>query len=144
MRLRIKFFDILGVHWKIRRLGGGEFMRNQYREGECLKRGAWIVCRFKGGLGKKEGGWCFWVRGGGGWFIPRCTLCMMASFQRYDCTAIVCIWVSVIKELNYRLDHIHILEFIPFHVTSFLCSIKKVVFKNFAIFIGKHLCYSFF
>ena len=39
MRLRIKFFDILGVHWKIRRLGGGEFMRNQYREGECLKKG---------------------------------------------------------------------------------------------------------
>ena len=29
----------------------------------CLKRGAWIVCRFKKGLGKKEG-IMFW-RGGG-------------------------------------------------------------------------------
>ena len=106
------------------------------------KGGAWIVCRFKGGLARKRVGGVFeWGRG---WFIPRCTLCMMASFQRYDCTAIVCIWVSVIKELNYRLDHIHILEFIPFHVTSFLCSIKKVVLKNFELFIGKHLCYSFF
>ena len=35
--------------------------------GDCLKRGAWTVCRFKGGgLGKKEGG--------GG--IPQCTLWM--------------------------------------------------------------------
>ena len=25
------------------------------RGGDCLKRGAWSVCRFKGGLGKKEG-----------------------------------------------------------------------------------------
>ena len=31
-------------------------MKNQYRGGDCLKRwGAWTVCRFKGGLGKKEG-----------------------------------------------------------------------------------------
>ena len=30
-------------------------MKNQYREGDCLKRGAWTVCQFKGGLGKKEG-----------------------------------------------------------------------------------------
>ena len=32
-------------------------MKNQYREGNCLKRGegAWTVCQFKKGLGKKEG-----------------------------------------------------------------------------------------
>ena len=30
-------------------------MKNQYSEGDCLKRGAWTVCQFKGGLGKKEG-----------------------------------------------------------------------------------------
>ena len=30
-------------------------MKNQYRLGDCLKRGAWADCKFKGGLGKKEG-----------------------------------------------------------------------------------------
>ena len=29
--------------------------KNQYRGGDCLKRGAWTVCQFKGRLGKKEG-----------------------------------------------------------------------------------------
>ena len=33
--------------------------KNQYRGGDCLKRGAWTVCRFKGGFGKKEGGGVF-------------------------------------------------------------------------------------
>ena len=37
--------------------GGRGVMKNQYREGNCLKRGegAWTVCQFKKGLGKKEG-----------------------------------------------------------------------------------------
>ena len=32
--------------------------KNQYRGGDCLKKGGgvWAVCRFKGELGKKEGG----------------------------------------------------------------------------------------
>ena len=30
-------------------------MESQYRGGDCLKRGAWTVCQFKGRLGKKEG-----------------------------------------------------------------------------------------
>ena len=34
-------------------------MRNQYRGGDCLKRGACTVCRFDGGHGKKEGGGVF-------------------------------------------------------------------------------------
>ena len=42
------------------------FTNNQYREGNCLKGGgggAWAVYWFKGGgLGKKEGGGCFWGR----------------------------------------------------------------------------------
>ena len=53
-------------------------MKNRYTRGNCLKREAWIVCRFKGrGLGKKEGvvflrewegvgGWGGWMGGGGG------------------------------------------------------------------------------
>ena len=37
--------------------GWGEFAENQYRGWDCLKReGAWTVCRFKGGFGKKEAG----------------------------------------------------------------------------------------
>ena len=35
-------------------------MKNQYIGGNCLKKGAWTVCRFKGGGG--AGG----KRGGGG------------------------------------------------------------------------------
>ena len=50
----MKNFNILGFHWKIWFLGG-EFMKKQYRRGDCLKRGALTVCRFKGGLGKKDG-----------------------------------------------------------------------------------------
>ena len=48
MELRMKNCNILGVHWKIRLLGG--------EGGVYEKGGAWAVCKFKGGLGKKEGG----------------------------------------------------------------------------------------
>ena len=34
-------------------------MENQYRGGDCLKKGAWTVCKFKRGLGKKEGAGVF-------------------------------------------------------------------------------------
>ena len=52
--LRMKNVNNMGVHWKIWFLGG--CMKNQYIGGvNCLKREAWIVCRFKRGLGKKEG-----------------------------------------------------------------------------------------
>ena len=46
----------MGVHGKIRLLGGG-FMKNQYRGGNCLKKGggAWTVCWFKGGAWQEEG-----------------------------------------------------------------------------------------
>ena len=38
----------------------GEFTKNWYKEQDCLKRGAWTVCRFKGGgLGKKDEGGVF-------------------------------------------------------------------------------------
>ena len=29
--------------------------KNQYKEGDCQKTGAWKVCRFKGGLTRKRG-----------------------------------------------------------------------------------------
>ena len=60
----MKSFDILGVHWKIRLLGG-KFTKNQDRGG-LPKRGrgggAWTVYRFKGGGKKEGGGW------GEGWY----------------------------------------------------------------------------
>ena len=54
MVLRMKSFNILRVHWKIQLLGRG-FTKNQYRGGNCLKRGAWTVSSFKGGFARKRG-----------------------------------------------------------------------------------------
>ena len=65
MGLKIKNFGVLGVHWKIRLLGG-EFTKNRYRGGDCLKReGLGQFADLRGGLARKRG-WCFWW-GGGGW-----------------------------------------------------------------------------
>ena len=50
MGVKDKKFNIMGVHWRIQFLGGV----HKYM-GNCLKRGAWTVCRFKRGLGKKKG-----------------------------------------------------------------------------------------
>ena len=46
---------------------GEGFTKNQYIRGNCLKREAWTVFRFKSGLGKKEG---VFLRG----LIPQYTL----------------------------------------------------------------------
>ena len=55
----------MGVHWKIQFLEGVH-KKPIYWGGNCLIRGggaggggAWTVCRFKGGLAKKEGGGVF-------------------------------------------------------------------------------------
>ena len=45
----MKNFNILGVHWKIRLLGGGGGSQETNIEwGIALKGGTWTVCRFKG------------------------------------------------------------------------------------------------
>ena len=63
MVLRMENFNILGVHWKIQLfVGGGGHEKPIYRR-DCLKRGAWTVCWFKGGAWQEGEGWCFW--GGG-------------------------------------------------------------------------------
>ena len=90
MGLRMKNFNILGIHKKIWLLGG-EFMKNWYRRGDCLKRrgGAWTVCRFKGGLGKKEGGGVF-EEG----LIPRCTLNLWVKLPQPEqviCLIVLCL-----------------------------------------------------
>ena len=45
--------------------GGGVVHDKPVYRGDCLKGGAWTVCRFKRGLGKKEGVGVFEVGGGG-------------------------------------------------------------------------------
>ena len=68
MGLRMKNFNIFGVHWKIPFLEG--VSRKTITEGgDYLKRGAWTVCRFKGGAWQEIGGCSF--EGG---LIPQCTL----------------------------------------------------------------------
>ena len=51
----------------------GDFTKNQYIGVIAKKGGACTFCRFKGGLGKKEGGGIFEEGGAGS--IPQCTLC---------------------------------------------------------------------
>ena len=55
MVLRTTNFNILGVHWKIRLLGGGEgSTKNQYRGGDWFKEGGglWYAIIKGGGLGQ--------------------------------------------------------------------------------------------
>ena len=64
MGLRMKDFNILGVHWKIQLLGGSSWKTDK-GGGDCLKRGAWTVCKFKGGgTWQERGGGIF----KGGWY----------------------------------------------------------------------------
>ena len=54
MVLRMKNFNILGVHWKIQLLGGSQ--ETNIEGGDCIKRGELgQLADLRGGLGKKEG-----------------------------------------------------------------------------------------
>ena len=44
----------MGVHWKIRLLEGVHKKTN-IDGGDCLKKGAWTVSQFKGGLARRRG-----------------------------------------------------------------------------------------
>ena len=63
----MKNLNIFGFHWKIRLFWGWVWGvgRGVHETGaDCLKKwDAWTVCKFKGGLGKKEG-----VVFEGGWY----------------------------------------------------------------------------
>ena len=69
----MKNFNTMGVHWKIQFFGEGGGWFTKYSVANCLKSGAWIVCRFKvrggrgGGRGEKE-------RDGVFDGVPQCTL----------------------------------------------------------------------
>ena len=49
----MKNFNIMEVHLKIQFLGSVH--KKRIHSGELPKKGVWTVCRFKGGLGEKEG-----------------------------------------------------------------------------------------
>ena len=57
----MKYFSIMGVHWKIQFLGGRGVLEKAIYRGELPKK-AWAACRFKGGLAKKMG--VVFLRGG--------------------------------------------------------------------------------
>ena len=61
--LTMKNFNILSIHWKIWLLGGSSW-KTVIKGGGLLKKGAWIVSRFKRGLGRKEEGSVFEL----GWY----------------------------------------------------------------------------
>ena len=65
MVLRMKNFNILRVHWKMRLLGVGGSRKTNIEGGLPKKEGLGQFVDFRegGGLGKKEGG-CFWR----GWY----------------------------------------------------------------------------
>ena len=57
----MKNFHILGVHLKIRLIGG--LTKNQYIGGNCLKGRGWTVCQFKGEGWQERGGAVFEGKG---------------------------------------------------------------------------------
>ena len=61
MGLKMESFNIMQVPWK------GGHKKKQYIRRNCLKRGAWTVCRFKGGGLAKRG---------------QCTLCRLLALTR--------------------------------------------------------------
>ena len=64
MGLRIKIFDIWGIHWKIGHLGGGGgFLKNEYKEGIAKKEELRQFVDLRGAWQETEG-WCFW----GDWY----------------------------------------------------------------------------
>ena len=65
---------------KIKFLVSEGFTKYQYVGENCLKRGAWIVCRFRRGLDKNEKGGNF--EGGGGTDIPMHTMCDGILFNK--------------------------------------------------------------
>ena len=47
MGLMMENSNIMGGHWKIQFSGRGGSPKKQYIGGNCLKKVAWTVCRFK-------------------------------------------------------------------------------------------------
>ena len=81
MVLRTKNFNILGVHWKIRLLGG--ILKNQYIGGDRPRKGGWLVqfVDLRGGLARKRA-WCFW--GGGDTPVPTMIILSHLELLRKD------------------------------------------------------------
>ena len=90
-------------------------MKNQYRGGggDCLKRWAWTVCWFKGGLARKRG-WCFWH---GGWNTNAhyskslWSLCDFSGYwtstSRQCLTTVATLWLFKKFSLNWDVFSTH-------------------------------------
>ena len=93
MGLKMESFNIIWVHWKIDFLGGsGGHKKIRYRE-NCLKRGAWTVCRFKGGGLAKKG---------------QCALCRLLALSRLRFSTCI-LWTSMIDfSTNKYIQNIQI------------------------------------
>ena len=72
MRLKMKDFDVLGVHWKIGLLGGWSSQKSNIEGGIAWKGGPGQFADLGGGAWQERGGWCFW---GGGAHTPMHTMC---------------------------------------------------------------------
>ena len=79
----MKYFSIMGVYWKIRFLGGGGCMKNQYIGGKMSKKGGLAGAKLGGQVGrppmhffenKKKVPW-FWKKG------PNCVHFRESSVQ---------------------------------------------------------------
>ena len=55
MELRTKNFNICTFIEKSD-FQRGDFLKKPIKRRDCVKRGTWTVCRFKGGLSRKRGG----------------------------------------------------------------------------------------
>ena len=94
MVLRMKNFDILGVHWKIWLLEVGSQKTNI--EGGLPKRGgggSWTVCWFKGEAWQERGSGVF--EGG---LVLQCTLCTDDANKRNEKLAL---------RIMLHIDHVY-------------------------------------
>ena len=103
MALRMKNFNILGVHWKIRFLGGEGFTK--IGGGDCLKRGAWTVCRFKVGVWQERGkGECWYPNAHYGIKFQICARLLIPRWHvRYlNCIYLESVFLSILRHTSVK------------------------------------------
>ena len=74
MRLRMKNFKIIQIHWKIQFLGGRVHEKPIYREKLLKTGGLGQLSDLRGAL-EERGDW--FLKGGWGGRLAQCTLCLL-------------------------------------------------------------------